>query len=88
MPINPNQVKSRKVGDHADGGGLNLVVRKTGERVWAFRFTDLDGKRGKVEFAKVGDCDEGDKMTSSKARETARDYKVALKREGIGAQAQ
>ena len=54
----------------------------SGERVWAFRFTAPDGKRAQMEFAKVGDRDEGDRMTLSKARETARDYKVALKRHG------
>jgi integrase len=82
MPINPNQVKSLPCGTYADGGGLYLVVRDSGERVWAFRFTALDGKRAQMEFARVGDRDDGDKMTLSKARETARDYKVALKREG------
>jgi integrase len=82
MTINANQVKSLPCGDHADGGGLYLVVRKTGERVWAFRFTGLDGKRGKVEFAKLGDRDDGDRLTLSGARGKAREYKVALKREG------
>ena len=82
MPLNSNQVKSLQPGAHADGGGLYLVVRDSGERVWAYRFTAPDGKRAAMEFAKVGDRDDGDKMTLSAARETARDYKVALKRHG------
>ena len=40
MPLNSNQVKTMKAGVHADGGGLYLHVRESGERVWAFRFTD------------------------------------------------
>ena len=55
MPLNPNQVKSLQPGAHADGGGLYLVVRESGERAWAFRFTALDGKRAQMEFARVGD---------------------------------
>jgi hypothetical protein len=35
-----------------------------------------------MEFAKVGDRDDGDKMTLRTARATARDYRVALKRHG------
>jgi integrase len=82
MPLNSNQVKSLQPGAHADGGGLYLIVRDSGERVWAYRFTALDGKRAAMEFAKVGDRDDGDKMTLSTARATARDYRVALKRHG------
>lgn len=45
MPLNSNQIKSLQPGAHSDGGSLYLVVRDSGERVRAFRFTDLDGKR-------------------------------------------
>ncbi|WP_083219017.1 tyrosine-type recombinase/integrase [Bradyrhizobium icense] len=85
VALNSNQVKSLQAGVHADAGGLYLVVRKSGDRVWAFRFTDLEGKRAQMEFAKAGDRDSpsGDALTLSSAREKARDYKVALKREGI-----
>lgn len=31
--------------------GLYLVVRESGDRVWAFRFTDLESKRAQMEFA-------------------------------------
>ena len=85
VALNSNQVKSLQPGVHADGGGLYLVVRESGDRVWAFRFTDLEGKRAQMEFARAGDRDgaSGDVLTQSSAREKARDYKVALKREGI-----
>ena len=57
MALNSNQVKSLQPGVHADGGGLYLVVRESGDRVWAFRFTDLEGKRAQMEFARAGDRD-------------------------------
>jgi Arm DNA-binding domain len=53
MPLNSNQIKSQQPGTYADGGGLYLVVRDSGERLWAFRFTDLDGERAQMEFAKA-----------------------------------
>ncbi len=76
VALNSNQVKSLQAGAHADGGGLYLVVRESGDRVWAFRFTDLDGKRAQMEFSRVGDRDSaaGDELSS--AREKAREYKV------------
>lgn len=85
MALNSNQVKSLQAGVHADGGGLYLVVRESGDRVWAFRFTDFKGKRAQMEFAKAGDRDtaSGDVLTLSSARDKARDYKVTLKREGV-----
>jgi hypothetical protein len=85
VPLNSNQVKLLQAGVHADGGGLYLVVRESGERVWAFRFTGLDGKRAQMEFAKVGDRDSasGDVLTLSSARDKAREYKVPLRRDGV-----
>jgi integrase len=77
MPLNPAQVKTRKPGTHADTGGLYLIVRDNGDRIWAYRFTAPDGKRGMVEFAKVGD------MSLSDARDQARQYRLALKKDGI-----
>jgi hypothetical protein len=29
------------------------VVRESGDRVWAFRFADLEGKRAQTEFARA-----------------------------------
>jgi hypothetical protein len=68
VALNSNQVKSLQPGVHADGGGY-LVVRKSGDRLWAFRFTDLDGKRAQMEFAKIGDRDSAaaDVLTLSSA---------------------
>jgi integrase len=85
VALNSNQVKSLQAGVHADGGGLYLVVRQSGDRAWAFRFTDVDGKRAQMEFARVGDRDSaaGDLLTLSSARNKAREYKVALKRDGV-----
>src|SRR5260370_8281598 len=85
VALNSNQVKSLQAGVHADGGGLYLVVRESGDRVWAFRFTDLDGKRAQMEFARIGDRDSaaGDVLTLSSARNKAREYKAALKRDGV-----
>jgi hypothetical protein len=85
VALNSNQVKSLQAGVHADGGGLYLVVRECGDRVWAFGFTDVDGKRAQMEFARVGDRDSaaGDVLTLSSARNKAREYKVALKRDGV-----
>jgi integrase len=77
MQLNPNQIKTRPPGSHADGGGLYLIVRDGGERVWAYRFTAPDGKRGAMEFAKVGE------LSLSEARDQARSYRLALKKDGI-----
>ncbi|WP_430417045.1 Arm DNA-binding domain-containing protein [Parasphingorhabdus sp.] len=37
------QVKNLSPGRHTDGGGLQLLVKKSGARSWVFRFM-LDGK--------------------------------------------
>jgi hypothetical protein len=36
-------------------GGFIWWCAKGGDGVWAFRFTDLEGKRTQMEFAKTGD---------------------------------
>jgi hypothetical protein len=79
VALNSNQVKSPQAGVHACGGGLYLIVRESGDPVWAFRFTDVDGKRAQMEFARIGNRSvAGDVLTSSSARNKAREYKVAL----------
>jgi hypothetical protein len=55
VPLNSNQVKSLQAGVHVDGRGLYPVVRESGDRVWAFRFTDLESKRAQMEFPRAGD---------------------------------
>jgi hypothetical protein len=76
VPLNSTQVKTKKAGAYADGGGLYLHVRDSGERVWAFRFTAPDGKPAEMQFAKVGDK-EG-QLGPRRATE-ARAYRLALK---------
>jgi len=41
--LTPLAVKNAKPGRHADGGGLHLLVKKTGARSWVYRFM-LKGK--------------------------------------------
>jgi integrase len=77
MPLNPNQLKSLPCGEHADGAGLYLIVRHEQNRVWAFRFTAPDSKRASMDFAKLDD------LSLTKARDQAREYKLALKKDGI-----
>jgi integrase len=80
MALNSNQVNSKTPGAYADGGGLYLLVRETGQRIWAFRFTAPDGKRAQMEFAKVGD--KQGELSLTKARDQAREYRLALKKDG------
>jgi integrase len=77
VALNPTQVKTKQPGAYADGGGLCLHVRKSGERIWAFRFTAPDGKRAVMEFARVSD------LGLSDARDQAREYRLALKKDGV-----
>ena len=41
--LTPLTVKNAKAGRHADGGGLNLLVKDSGARSWVFRYM-IDGK--------------------------------------------
>lgn len=41
--LTPLTVKNAKLGRHADGGGLQLLVKESGARSWVFRFM-LKGK--------------------------------------------
>lgn len=79
MALNASQIKTLQSGAHADTGGLYLIVRKNGSRRWAFRFTGTDGKRAQMEFASAGDGH----LSLSDARNQARAYHLALKKDGI-----
>ncbi|WP_082646033.1 tyrosine-type recombinase/integrase [Bradyrhizobium valentinum] len=79
--LNASQIKILQPGAHADGGGLYVIVRDNGARFWAFRFMGKDGKRALMEFAAVGDK-EG-QLSLSEARDQARAYRLALKKDGI-----
>jgi hypothetical protein len=83
MALNSNQVNSKTPGASAARGGLHLAVSETGERIWAFRFTAPDSKRAQTEFAKVGD--KQGELSLTKARDQARGYRLALKKDGIPA---
>lgn len=58
--------ETRKAGKHADGGGLYLIVEKSGARAWWFIFT-FQGRRPEM---KLGDADI---MSLAEAREAALD---------------
>lgn len=77
MPLNPKQLNSLSLGEHADGKGLYLLVRRTDNRVWAFRFTAPGGKRASMDFAKLSD------LSLADAREKAAEYRRGLKMNGI-----
>ncbi|MET4148646.1 hypothetical protein ABIC08_004052 [Bradyrhizobium sp. RT9b] len=81
MALNSSQVKSKQPGAYADGGGLYLIVRESGERAWAFRFTAPDGKRAMMEFAAVGD--KPGELSLTEARDQAREYRLALKKDSV-----
>jgi hypothetical protein len=74
VALNSNQVKSLQAGVHADGGGF-IWWCESGGRVWAFRFTDPEGKRALMAFARTGarDGPSGDfSDPKQRAREGAR----------------
>ena len=63
--LTARQIVSAKPGRHGDGGGLYLVVSRTGARKWIFRFTS----RGKPNEMGVG----GAAVTLAQARDRAAD---------------
>jgi integrase len=81
VALNSSKIKILQSGAHSDSGGLYLIVRNNGVRVWAFRFTAKDGKRALMEFAAVGD--KAGELTLSAARDQARAYRLALKKDGV-----
>jgi len=57
MPIHkltPRKVATAGPGEHEDGGGLRLVVSRTGARKWRLRFT-LHGKRREMDLGSFAD---------------------------------
>ena len=51
--LTPLAVKNAKVGRHADGGGLHLLVKESGARSWVYRFM-LHGKSRDVGLGAAG----------------------------------
>jgi len=83
VALSSNQVKSPQAGVHADGGGLYLVVRESGDRLWPSASPTLTANGRKWSSAGVGDSAAGDLLTSSSARHKAGEYRGALKRDGV-----
>jgi hypothetical protein len=66
------KVKNAKPGRHADGGGLNLLVKKSGARSWVYRFM-LNGKSRDVG---LGPAAGGDAIPLADARDKAAALRV------------
>lgn len=69
--LTPLTVKNAKPGRHADGGGLNLLVKDSGARSWVFRFM-LDGKSRDIGLGAAAGAD-------AIPLATARDLAMALR---------
>jgi len=75
IPI--RKVATAGPGKHEDGGGLRLVVSRTGARKWMLRFT-LHGKRremGLGSFANVGLPRRGSVPQSTGSRSSGASFK-------------
>ena len=68
-------VKNAKAGRHADGGGLNLLVKESGARSWVFRFM-LNGKSRDLG---LGAAAGPDKISLAKARDLATALRLKVK---------
>jgi integrase len=73
--LTPLSVKNAKVGVHNDGGGLRLVVKKTGAKTWVYRFA-LEGKTRDVG---LGRADGPRAISLANARERASQYRINVK---------
>jgi integrase len=69
--LKPLQVKSLPAGRHTDGGGLQLLVKKTRARSWVFRFM-LDGKSRDIG---LGAASGPDAISLAQARDAAIDLR-------------
>jgi len=69
--LKPLQVKSLPAGRHTDGGGLQLLVKKSGARSWVFRFM-LDGKSRDIG---LGAASGPDAISLAQARDAAIDLR-------------
>lgn len=73
--LTPLTVKNAKPGRHADGGGLNLLVKRSGARSWVFRFM-LDGKSHDLG---LGAAAGPDAISLAKARDLATALRLKVK---------
>ena len=68
-------VKNAKAGRHADGGGLNLLVKESGARSWVYRFM----LKGKSRDIGLGPASGPDIISLSKARDLASAHRLKVK---------
>ena len=82
--LDARTVKYAKSGRHADGGGLHLLVKKSGARSWVFRYM-LNGKSHDLGLSR---CPEAmailrsaghDELTLAQARDVATIYRLKVK---------
>ena len=73
--LTPMAVKNAKPGRHADGAGLNLLVKEGGARSWVYRFM-LRGKSGDMG---LGPAAGTDAVTLAEARDAAAALRVKVK---------
>ena len=73
--LTPFAVKNAKTGRHADGGGLNLLVKESGARSWVYRFM----LKGKSRDIGLGPASGPDIISLSKARDLASAHRLKVK---------
>lgn len=73
--LTPLSVKNAKPGRHADGGGLQLLVKESGARSWVFRFM----LKGKSRDVGLGPAAGAGAISLAKARDLADALRVKVK---------
>jgi integrase len=73
--LTPLSVKNAKPGRHADGGGLNLLVKESGARSWVYRFM----LRGKSRDVGLGPAMGSDAVSLAEARDLAAALRLKVK---------
>lgn len=73
--LTPLAVKNAEAGRHADGGGLNLLVKDSGARSWVYRFM----LKGKSRDLGLGAASGPDKISLAQARDLASAHRLKVK---------
>lgn len=73
--LTPLEVKNAKPGRYGDGGGLHLLVKKSGARSWVFRYM-IDGKSRDLG---LGAAAGRDAISLAKARDLATALRIKVK---------
>jgi len=82
--LDAKTVKYAKPGRHVDGGGLHLLVKKSGARSWVFRYM-LKGKSRDLGLSRCPEAMEilqsagHDELTLAQARDVATIYRLKVK---------